>query len=63
MTRRYIVSSVRNPPFLGDLDLELEWPQTKSGIEIWNVECKTFLSGLDCGIGFYFRERRIVEWE
>ena len=55
--------SVRNPTFLGDLDLELEWLQPKLGIEIWNVECKNFLSGLVCGMGFYFFKRRIVEWE
>ena len=55
--------SVRNPPILGDLDLELECLQQKLGIEIWNVECKNFLSWLDCGMGFYFSEVRIVEWE
>ena len=51
---------VRNPPFLGDL--ELEWLLPKLGIQIWNVECTNSLTGLDCGMGFYFSERRIVEW-
>ena len=57
------VISVRNPQFLGDLDLELELLRPKLWIEIWNVECKNFLSGMDCGMGFYFSKRRIVEWE
>ena len=60
---KFAESSVRNPPFVADLDLELELLQQKSGIEIWNVECKDFPNGLDCGMGFYFSERRIVEWE
>ena len=58
-----LLISIRNPPILGDLDLELECLQQQLGIEIWNVECKNFLSGLDCGMGFYFSEMRIVEWE
>ena len=58
-----LVNSVHNPPILGHLNLELEWLHQKLEIEIWNVECKSFLSGLDCGMGFYFSEMRIVEWE
>ena len=56
-----LMKRVRTRPIL--VDLELEWLQQKLEIKIWNVECKTFLSGLDCGIRFYFSEMRIAEWE
>ena len=44
-------SSVGNPPFFRDLDLELELLCSMSGIEISNTEWNNVPTGLDLGLG------------
>ena len=46
-------TSVGNPPFFRDLDLELELLCSKSGIEIWNTEWNNVPTGLDFGLGIH----------
>ena len=48
---RLLMISVRNPPSMQDLDWELECQYGELGIEIWNMDCRDRLSGLDSWIG------------
>ena len=50
------MTSVRNPISMQDLEWELECQCDELGIEIWSIECRGRISGLDSWIGILFHE-------